>query len=88
MKVGSLVECICNNVENPAWVGILPVIGETYTIREIFEYEGDTLCYVEEIVSDIADDGHEYAHDIRWYREVQPPMNVKALMEECIYEPA
>lgn len=33
MQVGSLVECVANNITNPDWKGTKPVIGLTYTIR-------------------------------------------------------
>lgn len=85
MKVGSLVECVANNVVNPSWKGVIPEVGKLYTVRQINVFDIHNYLYVEEIISPKDERGDEYVHDVRWYREVQPPMDL-SFIEELQFE--
>lgn len=67
---GDLLVCVANNVDNPVWKGIKPIIGEYYTWRR--NYESGKYGYVEEIISPISPtSGIEYAHGAFWYKKVE-----------------
>jgi hypothetical protein len=88
MKVGSLVKCVKKieihpeNVKDIVW---LPEVGGTYTVRDI----GGKLIVLEEGVVgfDITRGGIEYGMATKNFREIQPPMDLTELLNECIKTP-
>lgn len=72
----------------------MPVCDENtiYTIREVVkswdpDIQGFTICVLfEEGVIGIEQNGMEFAFPIAFCIEVQPPMDIKALLEETLCE--
>jgi hypothetical protein len=102
MQVGSLVEMVNNYTAEEKYYAnmigvVMPVVGPVYTVREIVDDDGETCLLLEEIVNPDRfpafpqlDDLGEPCWEIEKFRELQPPqaIDVEALMEESIYEPA
>lgn len=76
---------MANDVENPNWVGIPPVIGDYYTWRGYFS-KSSKFGYVEEIVSPRTLSGMEPCHDVSWYKKVEE-VDITEI-QEIISEPS
>lgn len=88
MKVGSLVECVAINVDKNTEIaksiiktGLVtyPKVGGIYTIRAFPLSDG---VYLEEIDNSAAYK-IEPCFNIKMFRELQPPMDISELIEEC-----
>ena len=83
---GDLLVCVSNEVTNPAWKGIKPVIDNYYTWRETLKEYPDH-GYVEEIRSPIDPaNGSEYAHSIDWYKKIDDVVDAQALVDSISQE--
>jgi hypothetical protein len=83
MKIGSLVECIDDNWDLRNGEK-MPVKGEIYTVRAIVRWEGQVGLKLEEVVNPVmnyVDAVAECSFDARYFREIQPPMNISELLE-------
>lgn len=86
MKEGSLVECVESPI--PSNYGeTMPVVGEIYTVREIYSDGKDTAIRLVEIhnpVREYADGFIEVSFWVECFRELQPPMDLSELMEGVV----
>lgn len=90
MKVGSLVECINDDLSKNdprvhQFITAYVVKGEIYTVREIQINPVDSVpgLLLEEIVNHVNTYYNlEQAWCIKRFREIQPPMDLSELMEE------
>lgn len=91
MKVGSLVECIHPfTSELSARLRLygygFPVVGGTYIVRG-FQDKNDYNIYLDEIVNTpvptTSGDFMEFGFAYTRFREIQPPMDISELIEEC-----
>lgn len=96
MKVGSLVERVgsgrmdsetINNLNILLSQGyVLPSLGGVYTIRGFLHSSNGDGIYLEEIVNPkiCTHEGFmEVAFHVSSFRELQPPMDISELIEEC-----
>lgn len=101
MKVGSLVVCmaamfkpICKQYNNASNLIKYPVKEGIYTVREIFTHSihGTTMILLEEIDNSAFAgppyfaDNHEPSFDIICFKEVLPPTDSQAIVDEAIEE--
>lgn len=90
MKVGSIV--LCDKLAPiSSWdkmMGVIfPIVGQRYTIREIASSNNKTGLILEEIVNPIlnyADATAEKAFDIKGFRELLPPNEAEAILQEAL----
>ena len=92
MKVGSLVEMTkeFSDVTKQEYNMVTyPMLKMIYTVREIRDISPHTFICLEEIINPKhIPDNLEYAFNISMFRELQPPMELSELIEECMAEPA
>lgn len=84
MKVGSLVECVGSFTQVPG--EIVPVNGKIYTVRAIACFGHEAGILLEEIVNEpqeYAEGFYQVHFAIDKFREIQPPMDISELIEEC-----
>jgi hypothetical protein len=86
MKVGSLV-VLEGNGETPSFPHISVQKGVIYTVTDIFKnvtppYE-DLITIAEMPVVFNPNTGDKMGYEADNFREIQPPMDVTALIEEC-----
>lgn len=83
-QVGDLLECVANDVSNPDWGGIPPVIGDYYTWRGNDPFTN--LCgWVEELRAPVSlSHSMEPVHLKRWYRKVEDNIDIKNIVEESL----
>lgn len=86
MKVGSLVECVV--VVPPGKLKFyrqIPRKNTTYTVRR--RWYNKTLkawfIYLDEITGGFDRTGLEYPYPMKWFIEVQPPMDLTQLLEQA-----
>lgn len=73
MKIGSKVVCVSNELQNKKWMGTLPTIGETYTIRDdcpidILGVRRPAFCLLEELR--VGKEGAEAMYSKKWFRDL------------------
>lgn len=88
MKVGSLVECV-EELSGCKFDGYneLPIKKEIYTVRGFMDRFGvvKIAVYLDELCAGYEDDFGimtELPYPTKWFRELQPPMDLTELMEE------
>lgn len=85
MKVGSLVECIQDfSSQAPLKEGspIVPIVGDIYTVFGLSPIS-DKHIVLEECYAVSPVNGRPYAFPVSGFREIQPPMDLTELIEEC-----
>lgn len=86
MKVGSLVECVFD-FSSQRWEwgkedAIVPVVGNIYTVHS-FHPKSDEHIVLEECYSICPVNGRPHGYPKGGFREIQPPMDISALIQEC-----
>jgi hypothetical protein len=83
MQIGSLIECVqtANAFMRSLYyeVKYWPTVGNIYTVRGIIQNEGGVGIQIEEVVNpayNYIEGTTEGAYDVKWFREVQPPMSI------------
>lgn len=91
MQVGSLVELIDDIwvIQRPTCT--YPVLNVYYVVRDFIETLDGPAITLEEIINPVViymSGIHELRFAAHKFREVQPPMDLESLIEECMLETA
>lgn len=88
MKEGSLVECVedLSKFPEPENYKVLPKVGDIFLVRGFYTYrQPNDFIYLSE-VDNFKADHHgtpiEIPYLTRWFRELQPPMDLSELLEQ------